>query len=257
MNRLRCLPYVLVNEKVNQLIEFNSQLKEMIKQRVFAMGAGLFGMADLKEARQYIKDHYGNTVAAYPGAVSMGVFFPTKIIDLLETGPQQIYSYYYQVINNKLDELALVVSNLLCQNGYSVYPIPASQQLLHNRYKSSFSHKLAASMAGLGWIGKSCCLINERVGPRLRLVTVLTNAPLEPDKPVANKCGKCTACVDACPPGAIKGLSFQPEQPLMDRFDPVACDDYFTMLSEQYGIGSCGKCLAACPWGKEKKEAGW
>ncbi|WP_083273659.1 4Fe-4S double cluster binding domain-containing protein [Geosporobacter ferrireducens] len=99
-------------------------------------------------------------------------------------------------------------------------------------------------------IGKSCCLIHEKVGPRLRLVTILTDAPLEPDHPVANKCGKCTACKDACIPGAIKGVLFDPEQGIGQRFNPKLCEDYFDEMKERHGIGHCGKCLAVCPWGK-------
>lgn len=226
-------------------------LKEELQKKASILGADLFGVAELKEARPFIKQNYGDIVATYPKAVSMGVYFPAKVIDLLAMGPQQIYSYYYKVLNSKLDELALLISNFLFKAGYNALPIPASQQLLHDKYKSMFSHKLAASLAGLGWIGKSCCLVNEKVGPRLRLVTVLTDASLKPDQPVANRCGNCTACVDACTPGAIKGLRFEPTQLLWERFDAKACDDYFQKLKEQYGIGNCGKCLAACPWGKE------
>jgi len=123
-------------------------------------------------------------------------------------------------------------------------------RVIHDKYKSMFSHKLAASLAGLGWIGKSCCLVNEKVGPRLRLVTVLTDAPLKPDLPVVNRCGNCTDCVDACSPGAIKGLHFKPKQFLWERFDAKACDEHFQKLRYQYGIANCGKCLVACPWGK-------
>lgn len=230
--------------------ESNASLKKELQEKASITGADLFGVADLSEARQFIKENYEDISQQYPKALSIGVYFPAKIINLLEMGPQQVYSYYYEVLNNKLDELALIITNYLFKAGYDALPIPASQQLMHNKYKSMFSHRLAASLAGLGWIGKSCCLVNEKFGPRLRLVTVLTGAPLEPDLPVANKCGNCTACVDACTPGAIKGLPFEPAQSLRERFDAKACDKHFQRLKEQYGIGNCGKCLAACPWGK-------
>ncbi|MEW6623001.1 MAG: 4Fe-4S double cluster binding domain-containing protein [Bacillota bacterium] len=229
----------------------SNNLYEKLKKKAHLMGADLFGVANLEKATIYIKDNYSLEYSKYPTAVSLGVFFPKEIIRLLEDGPQQVYSYYYSVINHKLDEISLLLANHLERMGYKVFPIPASQQLITNKYKGIFSHKLAASLAGLGWIGKSCCLINEQVGPRLRLATVLTNAPLKPDSPTKNKCGSCTACVKACIPGAIKGVAFKPDDPLSKRFDPKACDDYFDYVQSRHGIGNCGKCIAACPWGRE------
>ncbi len=66
------------------------------------------------------------------------------------------------------------------------------------------SHKAVARMAGLGWQGKSLLLINPEYGPRVRLVTILTDMPLTPDGPVKNRCGACLECVQACPASAIK-----------------------------------------------------
>ncbi|AKL94031.1 4Fe-4S ferredoxin iron-sulfur binding domain-containing protein [Clostridium aceticum] len=225
-------------------------LKEELKEKTVDIGADLFGIADLTRAEAYMKKNYAEPYSNFPRAVSIGIFLPTKIIELLEQGPQQIYSHYYSVVNSKLDELGLLTCNFLYKAGYDAIPIPASQQFLNDPCKSAFSHRLAASLAGLGWIGKSCCLINEKVGPRLRLVTVLTNAPLECDAPVNNRCGSCTACQDACPPKAIKGEKFHHENPLSTMLEPEVCNDYFKKVKAQHGIGNCGKCLAACPWGK-------
>ena len=226
----------------------NNCLKEELKKKAFTMRADLFGIAEVGKASKYIRNNYNKELWGFPRVVSMGVFLPVKIINMLEKGPQQTYSYYYNVVNQKLDELAIMISNFIYKEGYNVLPIPASQQLSNDPYKGIFSHKITAYLAGLGWIGKSSCLINEKVGPRLRLVTVLTDAPLEPDLPVANKCGKCTACMESCVPGAIKGISFKPEQELSDRFDPKLCEEYFNEMKIKHGIGHCGKCLAVCPY---------
>ncbi|AOY78300.1 Epoxyqueuosine reductase [Clostridium formicaceticum] len=227
-------------------------LREELKEKTASLGADLFGIADLTGAQSYMEKNYDKAFSVFPRAVSMGIFLPAKIIALLEQGPQQIYSHYYSVVNSKLDELGLFVCNFLYKAGYEAMPIPASQQLLKDPCKSAFSHRLAASLAGLGWIGKSCCLVNEKVGPRLRLVTVLTDAPLECNEPVSNRCGNCTACQDACPPKAIKGKKFHQENPLSVMLNPEACNAYFQQVKKEHGVGNCGKCLAACPWGKGK-----
>src|SRR5512139_2412806 len=62
------------------------------------------------------------------------------------------------------------------------------------------NHKMAATSAGIGWVGRSGLLVSPVHGARLTLATVLTDAPLAPDRPVkASGCGACTLCRDLCP----------------------------------------------------------
>ena len=112
------------------------------------------------------------------------------------------------------------------------------------------SCRKSAAHAGLGWIGKSCSLVNPEVGPRLRLGTILTDAPFEPDSPIENRCGGCLECMKACPTHALHGRGFDPNEPLSARFDVQKCYEFFDKVEAVYGIGICGLCLAACPWGK-------
>lgn len=52
-------------------------------------------------------------------------------------------------------------------------------------------------------------LVTPKYGPRIRLATLLTNAPLEADELLPNRCGNCKKCQEACPAGAIKGAKWE------------------------------------------------
>ena len=125
-------------------------------------------------------------------------------------------------------------------------------------------------MAGLGWQGKNLLLITRQYGPAVRLVTILTNAPLEVDSPVKNLCGKCTLCQAACPAGAIKGVGTKDHY--RDRDEALFFDKCVDQLKnhsimlETYPLRDskrkpapmydkliCGLCIKACPFGKKHK----
>ena len=108
--------------------------------------------------------------------------------------------------------------------------------------------KLPAHLAGLGWIGKSCLLLTKEFGPRVRFVSVLTDAPLETGSSLDKPCGKCRACVEACPVGAFTGVEFDPADDLAVRFDAPACSEYRR-------AHPCGLCVSSCPTGKRRSAA--
>ena len=115
-----------------------------------------------------------------------------------------------------------------------------------------FSQKLAAHLADLGWIGKSCLLITSDHGPRVRWVSILTDAPLYPTgSPMEPRCGDCTACVDICPQHTFTGRIFYEDEPREARFDAAACDQYFREMEKKKGVAICGLCLYICPHGKK------
>jgi epoxyqueuosine reductase QueG len=220
-------------------------------------GADFFGVAALSTVADLVVDQGGPSVAGYPRAVSIGIGLQDSLVDLLggdrgRTGGA-LYRYHsFSVVNPALDRCAMAVAACLSDAGYRAMPIPASLRTDEDRIAGPISHKFAAHLAGLGWIGRSCLLVTPERGPRVRWITVLTDAPLPPTGgPSAPQCGDCRACVDACPVGAFTGRPFVPGEPRAARFDAAACERHYHALQGSGEPVSCGLCVAVCPWGKK------
>jgi epoxyqueuosine reductase len=220
-------------------------------------GADFYGVADISNAEDFIIKQGGKGVMGYPCAISIGITLLDSIVDQLplrfERSIAVNYKHHaYDTINMRLDIIASRLSSMLQKEGYKSFPVPASERYDDERICAVFSHKLAANMAGIGWIGKSCLLITPESGPRVRLTTILTNAPLKPTgKPIENGCGECNVCVDTCPVSAFTGETFNVDENREQRYDAKKCEKYFEIMEEAGKIPVCGLCIYNCPHGKK------
>ena len=160
-----------------------------------------------------------------------------------------------------LDRIAVRLAFQIEQRGFRALPVPStSAGLSEMRLQGLVSHKLAANLAGLGWIGKSCMLLTRDHGPRVRWVTVLTDAPLVgAGTPQAERdgCKSCSLCVDLCPAGAFTGIPFKPTEPVEARFDTRKCHRFLQERQRTFGARSCGICVYVCPhgWSMKRKRS--
>jgi epoxyqueuosine reductase len=113
--------------------------------------------------------------------------------------------------------------------------------------------RVVAKYAGIGWIGKNTCIINQRKGSWLFLGVILTSLELAASLPAPDRCGSCTRCIDACPTDAFVA----PYQ-----LDSNKCIAYLTIekrgaIPEEMraGIGrhvfGCDICQDVCPWNRK------
>lgn len=152
---------------------------------------------------------------------------------------------YHDVIKGKLKEIA---TKFAARSGEDVKVFVDTAPVME---------KPLAGAAGLGWQGKHTNLVSREFGSWLFLGSMFTTAELDIDEPERDHCGRCRACLDACPTAAF---------PEPYRIDARRCISYLTIehkgvidpdLRPAFGnrIYGCDDCLSACPWNKFAAEA--
>jgi len=215
------------------------RLTSVLREYSMGLGFSLFGTADISGIRdsfilpKNLRDRVGF-------AVSLGKSLVAGVLDDILDGPTPLYFHHYRQINYFLDRGAMLVASRIQDLGFRAVPIPASQVIDWPKQRAHLSHKKVGEMAGLGWIGRNNLLVTPEFGSRFRLVTVLTDMPLEADDPSQADCGTCRKCIGVCPANAIKERR--------EDFEHIRC---FEMLKEFRNKGLvgqyiCGLCVKAC-----------
>jgi epoxyqueuosine reductase QueG len=210
-----------------------------IKAFARELGFDLVGVADVTALRgDFLLEPESRE--RFPLAVSLGKRLSDAVLDDIRDRPTSIYFHHYRQMNFFLDRGALLVADRIQKSGFRSLAVAASQIVDWDKQRAHLSHKHVGLAAGLGWFGRNNLLVNPELGSRFRLVTVLADMPVEPDRPLDRDCGSCHACAAACPARAIKDTR--------EAFDHLAC---YETLKEFRKKGYttqfiCGICVRDC-----------
>ena len=199
----------------------------------------------------YLANHFDKRLdptQLVPGArsvISLAYnYFPKR--DLAKEGNYKIAKYaygrdYHFVIKDKLKTFMQLLTDKIGEIHGRVFV--DSAPVIERAWEQK---------SGLGWIGKNSLLLNKNAGSFFFLAELIIDLELEYDGPVKDYCGTCTACMDACPTGAI---------PSPYVVDGSRCISYFTIeLKEnipasfkgqfENWIFGCDICQDVCPWNR-------
>lgn len=243
-----------------------NNLRETLEQYARNHGAVLFGVADMSLAHDYLAENGGEFFRQFSRGISIAIPRSKTIIEQLgnRKDPKDKFLLHWSYrthsdLNN--EKLRMISQGLVTQLEDARYRAFVPPGGLANKEKllSFFSHKITAHLAGLGWIGKNCMVINSQYGPRISMATVLTDAPLSAGAPLKDNCGTCRECMDICPPRSFTGVAFEARQPRESRYNAHLCESYCQGQLKVLGVKDmqaaghvCGLCLYICPFGRSQ-----
>ncbi|MGA8028196.1 MAG: tRNA epoxyqueuosine(34) reductase QueG [Bryobacteraceae bacterium] len=217
--------------------------------------AGMAGeMGYLTDRRGDLRSDPRNLLAEAKSIVCVGKLYNTRAQHTCEVGDPErgwISRYawgtdYHEVLREGLGLLVKRISEIY--HGPFHYKICVdTAPLLERSY---------ARAAGLGWIGKNTCLINQEQGSWFFLGELLLSIPLAADAPPPDRCGTCRRCIDACPTQALV-----PGDAGAWVLDARRCISYLTIekrgnipadLCEETSnhLFGCDICQDVCPWNR-------
>ena len=221
------------------------------------VAAGFAGeMRYLTDRRAEVRDDPRRLLESARSIVSVGKLYQTPwphTTQFDEQGRGWISRYawgedYHEVMRAGLERLASRIAERAGAD-FEWRALVDTAPLLERTY---------ARLAGLGWIGKNTCLINQQQGSWFFLGELLVALEIAPDAPPPDRCGTCSRCIDACPTEAIVPGS---------GLDATRCISYFTIelrgtVPEEFreGIGAhvfgCDICQDVCPWTRRAPATG-
>jgi epoxyqueuosine reductase QueG len=201
-----------------------------------------------------------------PVGVSLGVVHPGMrwLCELQEVPPfeavERALSDHRDIEGQRQLEAALRrLADYLRGEGFRYFCCPPEVDPMETPFTAlmirRFSHKAAATCAGLGWVGRHGLLNHPEYGPHVSWATIVTNAPLFTAAPVVeSQCGDCRQCLMACPTGALSGRTWRREDGMASVVDVDRCRQVLDDNERRTGRRVCGRCATACAIEKLSRE---
>lgn len=232
----------------------DKSLKLSIREKALGLGANLVrscSVSKWQEESIQAPEFWPQNI--WPWAENVIVLGIPLFLPMMRTTPSMVYQELYDTSNRVLDDIAYHLSNfIMTQLGYKAMFFPRdcyyNIEVLLGNPNAAFSHVLAAYYAGMGTIGDSHNLITPEFGPRLRIVSILTDAPIPADDMLReNLCIHCKKCLHSCP-----SHCFSENGNAIYSMDKDACTQYHVQIREAHHW-PCGVCASVCPVGEDIK----
>jgi epoxyqueuosine reductase len=233
-------------------------IKDIITKHLIPAENFIYGFADLHGL-------INNKYKGFNYGISIGERLDDRILDDIKNGPTIEYYNHYKKVNSELAKLTNSIHADLMRAGIDSIPIEPTISAGPEGYDKEYlktltvdiSHKMVATRAGLGWIGKTDLLVSRVFGPRLRLVSILlrqdpgiNSVPID-----TSECGNCKICVVKCPANAANGREWNIMTSREEFFNPHKCREKCGELAQQklkVDARICGLCVSVCPLGKRQ-----
>jgi len=227
-------------------------LKEDIIRFCMERGADMVGFAPVERWDEFdeVPPEF-RPKALFPQTQTVIVIGMSMPLPVVETTPSALHKELYEATNSQLDGLAVALTHLN-RKGHASYPflrdVYTTMAALRENNRAAFGHVPAAVYAGLGTVGMNRCVLTPEFGPRVRFVSVFTEAqipgdPLQPEE----LCITCEVCASLCPKQAIRPR----EDRVPGDFDDLACLEMAEELVKKRCF-PCGICTKVCPIGRDR-----
>jgi epoxyqueuosine reductase len=222
----------------NSTTEMNTKNStKNIKSLIYNLGIDIVGIADLSKLINMpvgLKINLKELFDKYPYAIVLGAQY-RKVSKSASGDETALY----------LEKIAYDVMGYLERKKMRCLVIHPEDEYDPENRMGLLSLKILAKEAGIGWQGRSLLIVSPEYGPIHRLIAILTNMKLKPDKPINNLCNDCTVCIDKCPKVSLKLCQFEnhPES-RRDVLDIKSC----------LGDNGCMVCILKCPYLNKKNR---
>ncbi|MBW1870255.1 MAG: epoxyqueuosine reductase [Deltaproteobacteria bacterium] len=261
------------------------ELTRAVKTFTMEQGADIVGIGSAEamntEARKLQRPEEN-----LPGAKTVLSFGIRMLNSIFKSPNIRISRSSYVYLHRSLDDIAWKIGGFLEEEGFDAVPIASDvpvEMMERGGLLADISHRHAAVQAGLGRVGLSGHFLSPRFGSRVRLVSVITTAPLIVDEPLKNEVclgEKCRKCIESCPARAISEDGFEakkclsvmheynlygllklmgkvlsaedPEEKKHLIFDRTLSEIYMSLRSGDPPF--CIKCVEVCPIGMPKQS---